>query len=47
MKKKRWIFVLLALLAFRLSAAEWQWSVAVKEMVSAETDGHPRAFGSS
>ena len=44
MKKKRWIFVLLALLVFRLSAAEWQWSVAVKEMVSAETDGHPRAF---
>lgn len=44
MKKKRWIFVLLALLAFRLSAAEWQWSVAVKEMVSAETDGHLRAF---
>lgn len=37
-------FIALQLSWGRLSAAEWQWSVSVPEVVSGETGGHPQAF---
>lgn len=44
--KKYLLFILLVTLLFasRLSAAPWQWSVELKELVSTETNDHPRAF---
>lgn len=41
--RKIWL-ICCCCLAVSLSAAEWQWSVPVTEMVSPETDGHPQAF---
>lgn len=43
MNNKLITFVLL-FLCFSLKAAEWQWSVEIPSVVSAETDAHPEAF---
>jgi hypothetical protein len=46
MKNMKRIFFLLILLivAVRLSATEWQWSISLKNVVSNETGDHPQAF---
>ncbi|GHU79964.1 hypothetical protein FACS1894145_5300 [Bacteroidia bacterium] len=43
MKKISFAICLLFLFS-NLSAAEWQWSIEIKSMVSDETNNHPRAF---
>ncbi|MCU7549447.1 hypothetical protein OCK74_09995 [Chitinophagaceae bacterium LB-8] len=37
-------FIIFILQMHLVRAAEWQWSVEVKSVVSSETNGHPRAF---
>jgi hypothetical protein len=41
---KRLIVVLFLTFATYMFAAEWQWSVQIKNFISSETNDHPRAF---
>jgi hypothetical protein len=41
---KKSIIVLFLVLATTTFAAEWQWSVSIHNVVSSETNDHPRAF---
>jgi hypothetical protein len=36
--------LMLTFLSAHINAAEWQWSVNIHNVVSSETNGHPRAF---
>src|SRR5665647_79165 len=41
--KRLYLFLLLPL-TVTLQASEWQWSVNIHDVVSSETNEHPRAF---